>query len=495
MEYLLIVLLIVIVLVARYLFKNFNFFARRDVIHVPSVPILGAMASVIFRQVSFVEFICRIYNFNRNAKYIGLYVSRKPVLLLRDVDLIKDVLVRNFDTFINCPLFVCFNEYILKKNLFSLENKKWKDMRRLLSPFFTSGKMKLLFPLISERAADFAEFMSILPADKSDVNMKDICDRFTNDIIALCCFGIEINSVRDPTNKFYICGKKITHMSVIASMKYMFVRTFPKLGEMLNIKLLNNQQMKYFETIIKSEITIRNVKQAARSDMIQLMIDNNKSDKRQLDIHEMVAQAYAFYFGGFETSSSVMSFIVHQIVANPSVQTKLRQEIDNVLDSNGNVTYETINQLKYLHAVIKEALRLFSPSIVERKCDRAFELPPTLPGKKPLVINKGTIIWIPLYAIHLDEKYYDDPEEFRPERFLDGNNNTSFYFPFGLGPKMCLGSRFGTLMIKVVLFHLLARCELKHCAKTQSFKFSKKNLVMMPESGFWVNIQRRNDTL
>lgn len=479
-------------LVIYYLF-NFNFFRKRDVIHIPSIPILGAMAPVIFRQISFVDFTRRIYNVNRDAKYIGLYVMRKPVLLLRDVDLIKKIL-KNFDIVTNCPVFDCFNEYVLTQNLFSLKTKKWQDIRYLLVPFFTAGKMKELFPLISQRAEDFAKFISTLSADESNVNMRDVFDRYTNDVIASCCFGLEFDSVRDPTNKFYNCGKEITHMSAIRTMKYMFVRTFPMLGRIFNIQLLNNQEMKYFEAIIRNEIAIRNAKQIDHTDIIQRLINNkNEPDKTQLDINDMVAQVYAVYFAGFETSSSVMSFIVHKLAANPNVQIRLRQEIDEALDNcNGDVTCEIINKLRYLSAVVKEGLRLFSPSIVERVCDKEFELPSALPGKKSLVVEKGMIIWVPLYAIHLDEKYYDDPEEFRPERFLD-DNNTLFYHPFGLGRKKCMGEALGTLMVKTVLFYLLARCELKQYAKAKPFKFSTKNLIMMPENGFWINVQCRDD--
>jgi len=71
-------------------------------------------------------------------------------------------------------------------------------------------------------------------------------------------------------------------------------------------------------------------------------------------------------------------------------------------------------------------------------------------------------IWIPVNAIHHDEKYYDNPEEFYPAIFLS-NSPISFYLPFGLGPKICIDNRFDILMIKGVLFHLLARCKLKHC--------------------------------
>ncbi|XP_011054671.1 PREDICTED: cytochrome P450 9e2-like [Acromyrmex echinatior] len=329
------------------------------------------MAPIIFRRIPFVDFTRKIYNLNRDAKYIGFYATTKPVLMLRDPEVIKDVVVKNFDTFINNPVFVDANDYVLSQNLFGLQNIKWRHVKNLLSPSFTSSKMKTMFTFISKHAADFAELMSTLPADKSDINMKDIFNRYTNDIIALCIYGMKIDSIRNPTNKFYICGKDITYMSAIRSIKYIFIRTFPKLGRIFNIKLLNNHEMKYFESTIKNEIAIRDTEHITRPDMIQLMLDNRgKEGQIQLDVDDIVAQAYAFYFAGFETSSSVMSFITYKIATNPSIQIKLQQEIDELWNES-NVTYETINKLKYLDAVIKEALRLFSPSVMERVCGKA----------------------------------------------------------------------------------------------------------------------------
>ena len=499
MEYWLISVLSIVIsiLVTYYLFRKFNFFKRHGIIHVPSTPILGAMAPIIFRRMSFANFTRKIYNLNRDAKYIGFYATTKPVLMLRDPEVIKDVVVKNFDTFINNPVFVDANDYVLSQNLFGLQNIKWRHVKNLLSPSFTSSKMKTMFTFISKHAADFAELMSTLPADKSDINMKDIFDRYTNDVIALCIYGMKIDSIRDPTNKFYICDKDITYMSAKRNIKYIFIRTFPKLGRIFNIKLLNNHEMKYFESTIKNEIAIRDTEHITRPDMIQLMLDNRgKEGQIQLDVDDIVAQAYGFYFASFETSSSVMSFITYKIATNPSIQIKLQQEIDELWNES-NVTYETINKLKYLDAVIKEALRLFSSSVMERICEKAYKLPPALPGEKSFTINKGMIIWVPLYAIHHDEKYYDNPEEFRPERFLnnvqDNNYQSLFYFPFGLRSRICIDRRFGLLMIKVIPFHLLARCELKQCAKTSSIKFNEKNLLMMPKDGFWLNIQHRNE--
>jgi len=173
---------------------------------------------------------------------IGLYATTKPVLLLRDLELIKTILVKNFDTFINRPAFDKHDEHELSQNLFALQNTKWRDMRRLLCRSFTFDKIRIMFNLMSKHAVDLAKFMSTLPADKNDVNIKDIFNRYTNDVIALCSYGINIDSIKDPTNKFLTCGKKITRMPTISTIKYIFIRTFPKLGRMLGVKFLNNQE-------------------------------------------------------------------------------------------------------------------------------------------------------------------------------------------------------------------------------------------------------------
>ncbi|KMQ92393.1 cytochrome p450 9e2 [Lasius niger] len=501
MEYWTILLSIVIgSLGIHYLFRNYNFFKRHGVIHyTPSVPILGAMTSVIFRRTSVVDFIDKIYNFNPNAKYFGVYATTNPVFWLRDPEIIKSILVKNFEAFPDRRGFADLNEPLLANNLFSIRGQKWRDVRALLSPSFTSSKMKMMFTLMSECAVDFANFLSTsVPAEKSDMEIKDAFTKYTNDVIATCAFGIKIDSMKDPTNKFYVYGKEATSFFVTRTFKFLLLSTFPTLGRILDIKLIDDHVSGFFKDIIKTTIATRDAENITRPDMIQLMMDiRGKEGRRELNIDDMTAQAFIFFFGGFDTTSTAMSFVAHELAANPDVQIKLRQEIDKVLEeSNGEVTYETINQFEYLDLVINETLRLYPPvAFLERICDKAYELPPALPGEKPFTMKKGMICWIPVFAIHHDAKYYDDPEKFRPERFLDNKmyHNSSFYMPFGLGPRMCIANRFAMLEVKVLLFHLLARCELKPCAKTTLPLKFQKGLIMMPEGGFWLNVQRRSD--
>ncbi|XP_012535425.1 cytochrome P450 9e2-like [Monomorium pharaonis] len=480
-----------------YFFRKFNFFKRNGLIHVPPVPIFGSMTSFTLGRASFVDFSQKIYNFNPDAKYCGFYAATSPMFLLRDPDLIKSILVKNFEAFPNRKGFSDVNDLLLTKNLLSLRGEKWRNVRALLSPFFTSSKTKMMFTLMSECAKDFGKFLSTLSEDKCKMNMKDAFSKYTNDVIATCAYGIKINSMKDPTNKFYVYGKKSTDFSGSTVFKFFFLRTFPTLGKIFKIKLINDYISNFFKDIVETTIATRDAEHITHPNVLQFMMDSRgKEGSREMDIDEMSAQAFAFFIGGFNTSST-MSFAAHEIAANPEVQVKLQQEIDKVLEeSNGEVSYESINRLEYLDAVISEALRLY-PSIpfTERICEKSYELPPALPGEKSFVVKKDMIFCIPIYGIHHDNKYYDNPDKFYPERFLNNkiHLNCSYYMPFGLGPRMCIASKFAILQVKVVLFYLLAHCNLKPCAKTPSpLKFAK-NLSLMPKNGFWLNIQRRKD--
>ncbi|KAG5323020.1 CP9E2 protein, partial [Acromyrmex heyeri] len=499
MEYWSILLSIVIgVISIYYLFKNLNFFKRNSIIHLPPLPLFGSMISMVFRQISFFDLMLKIYNCYPNAKYFGFYFMTTPVFLLRDLELIKTVLVKNFDAFPDRRGFADFNDPLFEKNLFSLHGEKWRNVRNLLSPSFTSSKMKMMFTLMSECAMNFAKFLSTLSADKGDINMKDVCSKYTTDVIATCAFGIKVNSMKDPTNKFYIYGKEASNFrGVIRNIKFFFIGMFPRLGRILNLKIMNDYVSDFFKDIIRTTIATRDAEHITRPDMLQLMMDiRGKEGRRELDIDDMTAQAFIFFLGGFETSSTAMCFAAHEIAANPEIQLKLQQEIDKVLEeSNGEVSYEAINRLEYLDAVICEALRLYPPAgALERICEKTFELPSALPDQKPFIMKKGMLVWIPVLAIHRDEKHYDNPEKFDPDRFLNNKmHNSSSYMPFGLGPRMCIANRFAMLEVKVLLFHLLAQCELKPSVKTVSpIKFCK-DLIMMPENGFWLNIQRRKN--
>lgn len=480
-----------------YLFTKFNFFKRHGILHMPSLPVLGVTAPVLFRQMSAGKFMNFLYNYQSDAKYYGFYAMTLPVFLLRDPELIKTILIRDFESFRDRRPFADVNDPLANKSMFSLQGKKWRDVRTLLSPAFTAGKMKFMFSLMSECATNFATFVSSLPEDQNELEMKEAFTKYANDVIATCAFGIKMDTMRDPTNKFYMHGRNGTRFLEFRTIMLIFLGTF-SIGRILNLRLIDEQVTSYFTNIVKTVIKERDTENITRPDMLQLMMDVRGKAGKELNIEEMTAQAFVFFFAGFETTSTAISFLAYEIATNPDVQARLQQDIDKTLKkTNGQVTYEQINQIQYLDAVIMEATRMYpSNSFLERVCVKDYELPPTLPDEKPFTMKKGMVVWIPVYSIQRDNKYYDEPNKFRPERFMDNTDyeNSPYHITFGLGPRMCIGKRFALLEIKLLLFHLLARCELKPCSRTTiPIRLDNKGLQMGVEGGLWLSIRPRSD--
>ncbi|XP_011172780.1 cytochrome P450 9e2-like [Solenopsis invicta] len=504
MEYWTIVLSILAGILAIYYYsfrKNANVFQQHGIPQAKQFSSLEWLWRIFIRPRSFAEVIKDIYKVHSDAKYIGVFNFSQIVLVIRDLELIKSVAIKNFDAFQDHLFFG--NEAqdpLFGTNLLALRGDKWREMRVLLSPAFTVSKMKAMFPLMSECAVNFSEYLINVSSDKRVMEMRDIFTRYANDVIATCAFGIHVDSMRDPENNFYVFGKKAVDFGVINIIKIMLHQHMPSLVSLLNIKLMDDRTKEFFVNLVANTIRTRDEKGITRPDMIQLMMDGRgkREPGKELTILDMTSQAFIFFLAGFDTSSTLISFAAHEIAVNPDVQEKLHNEIDKVLkDTNGHPSYEEINGMKYLNAVINETLRKYPAQIMtDRLCVKDFELPAALPGAKPYLVKKDTRLWIPFYALQRDPKYFPEPDKFKPERFLDAGDQCNFdaYHPFGLGPRMCIGNRFALLETRILFFHLLARCQLKPCEKTLiSAKLQKGGFQMRIEGGFWLSVVPREN--
>ncbi|EZA57486.1 hypothetical protein DMN91_012503 [Ooceraea biroi] len=357
-----------------------------------------------------------------------------------------------------------------------------------------------MFKLMSECGADFGVYLAQMPSEKRMMEMKEVFTRYNSDVIAACAFGVNVDSMRNPENEFYVYGKEATTISGIMFLKLYVLRSLPWLARILGLKIARDQVINFFRDLVATTIKIRGEKGIVRPDMLQLMMESrSKEGERNLTLEDMVSQAFGFFFGGFDSTSTLMCFAAHEIAINPDIQETLQDEIDKVLEeTNGQATYDAINNMEYLDAVVNETLRMYPVlPVMDRLCLNDFELPPTLPGMKPFTLKKGQGVWIPAYGLQHDPKYFEESEKFDPKRFLGERKTNSLncgaYLPFGSGPRMCLGNRFALLETKVVFFHLLARCDLKPCEQTRAPLKLTKGFNMKAEGGFWLNVSPRTN--
>lgn len=481
--------------------RNLNYFKNKGIPYATGWPLLGNMAATFFRREHISETIVKIYNEHRDAKYIGVFDFMQPVFMLREHDLIKSVTIKNSDSFIDRWSFVDHKlDPFFGGNLLTRTGERWKQSRALLSPAFTSSKMKFMCELIVPCARKVIDYLfELSDSEKKMLDTRELFARYATDVIATCAFGLKVDSVNNPKNNFYTIGKSAANLSGIMTIKFFIARSFPNVAKWLKVKFFDDRVVNFFESIIGNTVNTRDTKGIVRPDMIQLMMNarDSSNDNLKLDITEMTAQAFMFFFGGFDSTTTQLCVIAHELAINPEVQKKLQKEIDKVMEKNeGKLNYDEIISMSYLDAVIKESLRKHpQASVLDRICTKRFELPSALTGGDPITLEPGMRVWIPAVAIHKDPDYFDDPETFNPDRYYEKKLtvNEVTNLGFGIGPRSCIGYRFALLEIKILFVYLLSRFMLLPNEKTcKPLRYSKSTLSVSAEGGFSLAIKPRS---
>ncbi|XP_069676207.1 cytochrome P450 9e2-like [Periplaneta americana] len=497
-----------------------NHFYKMNVHHLKPVPFFGNMAPMILGKLSYPDFINDLYKKLDGHKYGGVYEFFRPVIMLRDPELIKTVTIKDFEFFVDHTNPVTEDvEPLLGKGLLNLKGQKWKDMRSTLSPAFTSSKMKTMFTLITECGEQLGDFLKTCIKDKNMpvedckieregdmlvVELRDLFTRYTNDVIETSAFGIGCDSLNKPKNEFYMMGKDLTNLGGVRAVILFGYLISPKLMKLLNLKFMSKAVLNFFRSLVHDTMATREDKDIFRPDMIHLLMQAKKetvlpneiigkAPKPKWDADDLTAQAVNFFFAGFDASSTLLCFASHLLATHPDVQSRLQKEIDETLEKDGGkLTYEAVHSMKYLDMVVSETLRVYPPAgALDRKCIKTY----TLQSDPPCTLQPGQGIWVPVYGLHHDPKYFPNPEKFDPERFSDENKdniNQYTYLPFGLGPRNCIGNRFALMVAKIALVHLLTRFNIKVVSKTPiPLQISKGGFHMTVDGGFWLGLEQR----
>ncbi|EFN89240.1 Cytochrome P450 6a2 [Harpegnathos saltator] len=402
-----------------------------------------------------------------------MYTFYQPNLVIVDPDIIQMVLTKEFWSFNSRGTFC--NEKIdpLSAHLFSLPGKKWWNLRVKLTPTFTSGKMKQMFPIMMQCSENLLKNLTNIIHTNNVVDIKEVFANFTTDTIMSVAFGIESNCLRERNNEFRHWRKKIMETSGFWNTLYMFV---PQVLDFFSISNTNRGVEKFFIKLFRDNIEYREDYNVVRHDFMNLLIQlmekgyvepddekdkvNISSNTNKLTMLQATAQAFVFFIAGFETSSSTATYCLYELAQNQDIQDKVRQEIDETLKKYGELTHDAMNEMTYLHKIIKETTRKY-PSLpsLNRVVTEDIVLPMT-----NVHLPKGTSITIPVFAMHRDPALFPDPDKFDPERFNPDQvkaRRTYTYMPFGGGPRQCIGSRFGYMQTKIGVINVISNFKFK----------------------------------
>ncbi|XP_037926221.1 probable cytochrome P450 6a20 [Hermetia illucens] len=473
-----------------YFRRKYSYWKNRGVPYIePTFP-LGNLSRKNIGNLR--EVFEKVYNMREKCPFVGAYFVVKPVAIATDLDFIKDVLVKDFNNFHGRGIHINEKDSPLSAHLFALDGPKWRSLRMKLSPTFTSGKMKYMFPSIVGVSEQFNQTLGEILHDQSDIDVKEILSCFTTDVIGTCAFGVECNSLKDPNAVFREYGRKVLKPSKLRSIALVLART-SKLAATLRLSVFGKDITNFFIGIVRQTIEHREKNNVKRNDFMDLLIDlkNNDTldeDKKikleKLTLEQVAAQAFVFFVAGFETSSTTMMFALYELALNQEIQDKLRTEINTVCAKHGGrLTYEAMNDMVYLGQVVNETLRKHPPVVVlQRVAQDDYKVANT-----KLVIEKGTTVMVPTYQIQHDERYYPNPEKFDPDRFLPEvckSRHPMTFLSFGDGPRNCIGLRFGRLQSRVGLAMLLKNYRFEPSEKTP---IPKK---LLPRGGILASVDR-----
>lgn len=492
MELLSFAFLIVTIIVLGNHFLH-SFWTRQGFPQLKPKFFVGDIGDLFRLKHSIAEVYGSLYEKSKNLKIVGIYFTYRPGLLVNDPELIQNILVKDFQHFTDHGLYVDESYDPLSGHLFSLSGDKWKNLRGKLSPLFSPGKLKLMFPTFMDCAVNLQRYVEKQNQLSNNViEIRDLLARYTTDIIASVAFGFDNDSINETENVFRSMGAKVFKPSFKGGLRAFMSFLLPQVNMYLGIKVADQDVEDFMFTMVKQTIEFREKNGSQRNDFMQVRIEdiltsnnllklrsqlmiklmkhglvqedgkNSFDESSKLTFEEVVAQAFVFFIAAFETSSSTMALCLFELAKNQHLQRNVQNEIDRVMEKEGakskEVSYDLMTEFKYLESCIDETLRKYAPApFLIRSCTKTYAVPNT-----NLIIDKGTPLIISTFGLHRDPDIYENPLQFKPERFLnsstgEGKASGIFYLPFGNGPRICIGMRMGKLTTKLGLFLLLSK--------------------------------------
>ncbi|KAG7302539.1 hypothetical protein JYU34_012457 [Plutella xylostella] len=500
-------------------YKNQNVFKSKDMKFLPGFPMFGNIIKSSFGKNHMFYDLDRVYRAFPGESYVGYVEGFVPLYLIRDPSIIRLITVKDFDHFVDHRRFA--TDDLFNESLFMMTGDRWRDMRSTLSPAFTGSKMRQMVPFMNETSNNIVHYLR--ETEGQDIDASRLIRCYTNDVIASTIFGLQVNSLKDPENDFYKAGQSlVVGNSLTRRLSFFIVMTIPALSKFF--PFFPKETTDFFRGIVLKTMQHRENNNIERPDMIQMLMEaakgtlkmqthdklddigfattdeadiKPKGEMRQWTPDTLAAQAFLFFFGGFESSASVIVMAVHELAVNPEAQGKLYEEVKEYHEKHGKMTYEGVQKMTYLDCVANEALRKWSPAVItNRVCVKPYVLPPPREGGKPVQLEVGDGIYNSVSSVHWDEQYYPEPEKFKPERFNDENKHKIqpfTFMPFGTGPRNCIASRFAILELKVLLYHIVLNFEIQKCGKTSDpVQLAPGDFNIRAVGGSWVKFSSRN---
>ena len=364
---------------------------------------------------------------------------------------VRQVLVDQADALIRWERATDVFSVSMGQSVLVTEGMQWQRQRRMMQPGFTPKRVAGYAALMASAAQDALHALAQRPAHDS-VDMDAFMTDMTLDVILRALFGAHQVTDARPISEAI---QTLSHSGFEEMFKPFSWPLWLPLPSVRKVRHAKQTLDRVIQQHIQNQLKKAHDDGADLLTMLRQARDPDHPDQG-LSAQELHDQTMVMFQAGHETTATAMTWWCGLVARHPDVAQRIHAEIDAVLQG-ATPTPATLQQLPWLQASLKEAMRLYPPAAIlftRRACRDVTVGPWTLP--------KGHLMAFTPYVIHRDARWFESPDAFKPERFLPGAPDIprGAWMPFGTGPRVCIGQHFAMLEMGLIGAMLMQRFNL-----------------------------------
>lgn len=385
--------------------------------------------------------------------FFGFYAMNSPQLANTNPEYTKHILQDNNKNYIKGKAFDLLR-VLLGNGILTSEGDFWRKQRRMAQPAFHKARLAGMTQSMLEVIEDFLKEweQKYKPGDR--INISEEFNHLTLKIVAKALFQSEVSDDIYKVGGYLFDGME----RLMARLRNPLIppRWVPTPG---NIKERKTLQV-LFDVVEKIIIDRQNDPREYNDLLAMLMTTQDEDTGEVMSRQQLLDEVMTIFMAGHETTAVALGYIFWKLSQFPEIDKKVDEEIEQAFSNNQALTFESLRALPYTRQVVNEVLRLYPPAwTVGRRAINDDEI-------GGYHIPAGIGIMLPIFVVQRDPQWWHQPDEFLPDRWADTEKIKKMprftYFPFGGGPRLCIGDQFAQLEIFAVLSMLKRRFKFEY---------------------------------